>query len=164
MKKIVISSLLAVFGLAAAPLYALRIAYVDVTKVVDQYEGTKDAKEKLAKQRDAAKSKINVEQTRLKSKVEDLKVKQKALTPDKYKEQEAAFYKEYNELEAKVQAAQEELVREEKKQMSLILDEVREAVNKIADKEKWDFVLTSDAIIFGGTEITASVIKALNKK
>ncbi|MES2201491.1 MAG: OmpH family outer membrane protein [candidate division FCPU426 bacterium] len=165
MKKLILLTLVVVLtGIGASAHAALRLAYVDIAKVFDKYNGTEVAKAKLKKEAETQKGKLEKDQDKLKHKLEDLQAKKKALTDEKYKQQEEAIMGEIRTLQGQIQVVQSGLVNQEKEMTSQILDEIREVVKNVADKEKWDYVFEQNALLFGGTEITATVLKQLNSK
>jgi outer membrane protein len=165
MKKLFVSAVIAgMLGLGASAHAGLRIAYVDIAKVFDRYQGTQDAKAKLKKEAEDQKAKLEKDQDKLKAKLDELQGKKKALTEEKYKEQEDKIMGEIRDLQGQIQVVQNDLQNQEKQMTSQILDEIREVVKKVADREKWDYVFEQNALLYGGTEITATVLKELNEK
>jgi Skp family chaperone for outer membrane proteins len=154
------------FGLLgmAVPAHALRIAYVDVKKAFDAYQGTQTAKDKLKKQVETEKGKLEDEQTALKAELSALQAKKSVMTESKYKEQEAKVADKIRALQDKIQTTTQDLQQQEAKLTSQIVDLIKEATDKVAKKEKYDFVFEASNILFGGDEITSSVIKELNSK
>src|SRR5688572_20903687 len=147
----------ALLGLAV-PAMALRVAFIDIKKAFDGYDGTKAAKEKLKKQAEGEKGKIEKEQEKLSKKLEELNSQKKALAESKYAERELAIRKEIDTLKNQVQLVQNELAGQEQKMTEQILEEIREVVAKVADRDKYDYVFEKSTLMFGGIEITASVI------
>lgn len=164
MKPAVKSALLITLLAMATPALALRVAYIDIKKAFDGYDQTKVAKEKLRKAAEGEKSKIEKEQDKLSKKLEELQAQKKALAESKYKEREGAVRGEIDTLKAKVQSVQNDLAGQEQKMTEQILDEIRETVHKVADREKYDYVFEKSTLMYGGIEITASVISELNAK
>jgi outer membrane protein len=165
MKKLLMFAVfLSLLGLKVPADAAMRVGYVDIAKVFDRYQGTQTAKEKLKKVAQEQKGKLEKDQDKLKKKLDDLQAKKKALTEEKYKQQEAAIMDEIRQLQGQIQVVQNDLQNQEKQLTSQILDEIREVVKKVADREKWDYVFEQNALLFGGTEITATVLKELNGK
>lgn len=164
MKKAVTVAMLAAFIGMAAPAFALRVAYIDIKKAFDGYAGTQTAKDKLKKEAEAEKGKIEKDQDKLSKKLEELQSQKKALAEAKYAEREKAIRGEIDELKARVQTVQSDLAGQEQKMTEQILDEIREVVHKVADREKYDYVFEKSNLLYGGMEITASVLNELNNK
>ena len=164
MKKLVsVFCMVCLLGMSSRAM-ALRVAYVDIKKAFDGYQGTQAAKEKLKKEAESEKARLEKEQDKLKKKLDDLQAKKKALTEAKYSEQEGEIMGEIRALQGQIQTTQNDLAGQESKLTEGILDEIREVVHKVADREKYDYVLEKNTLLFGGTEITASVLKELNSK
>jgi outer membrane protein len=164
MKKILsVAFAAALLGLTAQA-QALRIAYVDVKKAFDAYQGTQVAKEKLKRQVDEQKEKLENDQNKLKKELSDLQSKKSVMTEAKYKEAEAKVAAKIRELQDRIQATTADLQQQEAKLTAQIVDLIKEATSKVAKKEKYDFVFESSNLLFGGDEITSSVIKELNSK
>jgi Skp family chaperone for outer membrane proteins len=153
----------ALLGMAGQAM-ALRVAYVDIKKVFDGYEGTQAAKEKLKKEADGEKEKLEKDQDKLKKKLDDLQSQKKVLAEAKYAEKEQAIMGEIRQLQGQIQTVQNDLSGQEQKLTEQILEEIREKVQKVADREKYEYVFEKSTLLFGGTEITASVLKELNSK
>lgn len=163
MKKSFALALAALLGLAAsAP--AARVAYVDVKKVFENYSGTQTAKETLRKRMDEEASKLEKEKEALNKEAAALKGKKSVLTEAKFAEQARKIQEKGEALEKKYRGVMGELQMQEAKQTAQILDLVREACAKVAKKEKYEQVFDSNALLFGGEEITATVIQAVNGK
>lgn len=164
MKKIAAFAFaMGLLGLSTAA-FAQRLAYVDVKKAFDAYTGTQTAKDKLKKQVDEEKAKLEKDQDGLKKKLNDLKAKESVLPKEKYKTQEEAIMVEIRALQERIQTTTADLQQQEAKLTSQIVDLIKEATAKVAKKEKYDFVFEASNILYGGDEITSSVIKELNSK
>ena len=164
MKKTLMTSLFVALLGAAVPALALRVAMVDIKEAFDKYQGTTAAKDKLKKQAESAKAKLEKDQDKLKKKMEDLQAQKKALAESKYAEREQAVMGEVRQLKSEIDSVQNDLSSQEQKMTEQLLKEIREVVQKVADREKYDFVFEKSTLLFGGTEITASVLKELNSK
>ncbi len=164
MKKMIIATLAIGLVALSGSAMALRLATVDIGKVFERYTGTETAKAKLKKQVESEKGSLEKEQEALKKKLGDLQAKKSVLTAAKYEEQEGKLAEEIKALQGKMLAKQNELQGQEKALTGQILDEIREVVQKVAKAEKFDYVLEQNAVLFGGDDITATVIKDLNNK
>jgi len=158
------SAMVASFIAMAVPAFALRVAYIDIKKAFDGYDGTKAAKEKLKKQAEGEKAKIEKRQEELSKKLDELQSQKKALAEGKYAEREKGIRGEIETLKSQVQVVQNDLAGQEQKMTEQILEEIREVVSKVADREKYDYVFEKSTLMYGGIEITASVINELNSK
>jgi outer membrane protein len=164
MKKISILAIaLGLLGLSSAA-QAMRVAYVDVKKVFEAYEGTQSAKDSLKKEVEDEKGKLEKEQDGLKAELSALQAKKSVMTEAKYKESEDKVVVKIKALQEKIQTTTNDLQQKEAKMTSQIVDLIKEAVAKVAKDEKYDYVFESSNVLFGGDEITASVIKKMNNK
>jgi outer membrane protein len=164
MKKIAVFALAAAFLGITASASAARIAYVDVKKVFDAYTGTQSAKDALKRKVDDEKAKLETEKDALDKEANDLQGKKSVLTESKFKEDMEALQVKGRALQDKFQAVTKELQDEEAKQTSEIVDLIKEAVSKVAKREKYDLVFEGSTLLYGGDEITASVIEEVNAK
>ena len=164
MKKPLI--LAAAFGLLAfaSAAQAMRIAYVDVKKAFEAYAGTQKAKDSLKAEVETEKGRLEKDQTVLKDELEALKAKESVMTKVKYKEEEEKIVVKIRALQERIQTTTAGLQQKEAKLTTEIVDLIKEAIAKIAKSEKYDYVFESSNILFGGDEITSTVIKEMNKK
>lgn len=144
--------------------HAVRIAYVDVKKAFEAYSGTQSAKESLKKEVESEKERLEKDQEVLKDELGALQAKKSVMTEAKYKESEEKIVVKIRALQERIQTTTAGLQQKEAKLTAEIVDLIKEATSQVAKKEKYDFVLESSNILFGGDEITATVIKELNKK
>ena len=163
MKKLSLILALLALGLSS-PALAMRVAFVDVKKAFDAYSGTDQAKNKLKKQVEDEKGKLEKEQDVLKKELSDLQAKKSVLTQKKYEEEEAKIVDKIKARQGRIQATQNDLMSQEQKLTAQIVDLIKEATAKVAKKEKYDYVFESSNILFGGDEITNTVIRELNQK
>ena len=164
MKKLVTIAAVAMLSLGASQAWALRIATIDVKKAFDAYSGTQSAKDKLKKQVDEEKDKLEGERDSIKKELSDLQSKKSVMSEAKYKEQEQKIGSKVQAVQEKIQTTTADLQAQEAKLTNQIVDLIKEAAQKVAKKEKYDFVFESSNVLFGGEEITSSVIKELNAK
>ena len=163
MKKTLILAA-ALLALGASPAWALRIATIDVKKAFDAYSGTETAKDKLKKQVEVEKDKLETERDAIKKELNDLQAKKSVMAEAKYKEAEQKIVAKVSAVQDKIQTTTADLQAQEAKLTAQIVDLIKEAAQKVAKKEKFDFVFESSNVLFGGEEITSSVIKELNAK
>jgi Skp family chaperone for outer membrane proteins len=138
----------------------LKIAYVDLSKVFDSYQKTKEFDailqkegEAFQKDRDGMVQKIRDAQSKLDLMKDEEKVKMQA-DIEKQKNDVVAFDKEKR---AQLAKRRDEKVRE-------ILKEIQTIVNGIAKRDGYTFVLNDRVLIYGAPElnVTEEVMKTLN--
>lgn len=148
----------------AVPVQAMRVAYVDVKKAFDAYSGTQAAKEQLKKEVESEKSKLEKDQDGLKAELSALQAKKNVMTDAKYKEEEEKIVVKIRALQERIQNTSQSLQQKEAKLTAEIVDLIKEATGRVAKKEKYDYVFEGSNLLFGGDEITATVIREMNRK
>ncbi len=163
MKKIVFGmSLILVFAFAFNA-YALEVAYVDIEKVFNKYEGTKKAKESLQKEIKKEQKSIEKETEKLKEMQREIERKSSILSPKKLQKMELELQTKKEKLSAKALEIQRKLLSEEKEMMSDIMGEIRAIVKNIARDKNYDYVFSKETLFYGGDDITYDVIKEMNE-
>lgn len=162
MKKVIVMALIMVFAFSLGA-YAMKIGYVDREKVFTAYSGTKKAKEVLQNELDAEKKALEKEQEDLIQASQDLKKRRTVLDKKKADEMEADLQRKAQALQQKALEIQQQLLTKEKEMYSQILDEIRAIVVKIAKDRGYNYVFERESLLFGGDDITAFVIREMNK-
>lgn len=164
MKKLasILVALALVVGVSA-PAWALRIAYVDVAELFDQYDGTRTAKEDLKKEALKKRKELEGQQEDMQKQIEDLKAQKAVLSSAKYKEKEDKLKGQVQALQEQVQSVQDDLAGKEKSKTKAILNEIRGIVKELAEEEKYDYIFEKNSLVFGGDDVTYKVLKKLNK-
>ncbi|HTB22851.1 MAG TPA: OmpH family outer membrane protein [bacterium] len=153
----------ALLGLTSAA-HAQRIAYVDIKKVFDAYTGTKAAKDALKQKVDDEKAQLEQEKDALDKEASDLEGKKSVLTDEKYQQEAEKLQVKGKALQDKFQAVTNQLQEEEAEQTSQIVDLIKEAVAKVAKRDKYDLVFEASNLLYGGDDITASAIEEVNQQ
>ena len=163
MKAIKVFSLAVMFGMVATGItFAadVKIAYVDLSKVFDGYQKTKEFDAVLQtegdafqKQRDAMVSKIQDAQ----SKLDLMKDAEKAAM-------QADIERQKNEVVAFDKEKRTELAKKRDDKVREILTEIQGIVSGMAKKEGYTYVLNDRVMIYGDPQanITDDVLKTLN--
>jgi len=163
MKALKVFGLAVIFGLMATGMSladGLKIGYVELSKVFDGYQKTKEFDamlqsqgETFQKQRDAMVQKIQDAQTKLDLMSDAQKTTMQA-DIEKQKNDVLAFDKEKR---AELGKKRDDKVRE-------ILSEIQNAASAIAKKEGYTYVLNDRVMVYGDTQfnITNEVLKAVN--
>ena len=167
MKKLVLAvatvfALGVVFGAGEAA-YAkeLKVGYVDLAKVFDEYKNTKTA-EKALEEKGKAKE---VERKKL---MDELK----KLTDDQALLSEKAKAEKQSAIDAKKKAVQDfdaqarnDLTKERNDSLGVIMKDIEKVVNEYAKASGYDLVLNSRTLLYGGEEydLTSAVLAKLNK-
>ena len=151
-------------GMGMSPLYAqsknIKMAYVDLSRVFDEYVKTKEYDKML-------EAKNTEYQTQRTAKVDKLKESQNKLSllkeEEKKKLQEEASKQEAELFEFDRQK-QTDLRKERDERIREILLEIEKVVKDFAEKEGYTLILNDRVLIYGNQElnITEKVIKLLN--
>lgn len=143
--------------LMATSAFAEKIGVLDTQAAIANFSETKKAQQSLETQarkieNDARQREVNLEK------------EQVALTAkgDKLTEKEKqAFEKRVQEFQAFLQSSQEKLDKEQFEKLKKIDDILSKAINKIANDEKFDYIVERGAVLYGGEDITDKVLKAM---
>ncbi len=123
---------------------SLKIAIVDVQKVVQNYDKVNVLKENQ-------KTKLN----ELQKFVENAR---KEIAAEKDQQKQKQLEDKYNkELQDKKQNIDEEY----KKKLAVIDADITKAINKIAKNENYELVFDKRSVLMGGQDITDKIIKSL---
>lgn len=168
MRKMLIFALISTLGTAAPALGAeLKIAYVDMSRALNEVEQGKAAKSRLKKQFDDKQKKLDVLQNQLKKKQEEFE-KRKDMMKDsvrqvKLEELQRGFY----ELQQTYGKLQRELLEQESKVTQDIATRLRKIIAKIGDRDEYTVIMNiGDTVLYykRHRDITDDVVKAFNKQ
>lgn len=133
---------------AVAPSY--KIAFIDSTRILREYNEAQSLLKELAKQEADLNKKI------LHKRQEIQKAKEAKKTDT---EIQMMAEKIRLELEPEAKKIEEESTVKSK----AIEDKVDEVIKNYSTKSKYDLVVVKEAILYGGTDITDEILKLLNK-
>ncbi len=163
MKAVKVLVLAVVFGMMATGIsFAkdLKIAYVDLSKVFDGYQRTKEydgvlqkESESFQKERDGMINKVRDAQGKL------------ALMKDAEKQKLTGdIEKQKNDLIEFDKGKRTELAKKRDDKVREILQEIQKVVEEFAKKEGFDYVLNDRVLIYGNGEnnMTEKILKSLN--
>jgi len=139
-----------------------KIAYMDLAKIFDEYNKTKDLDKQLedkgtAKQ--AERDKLVAEIKKLKDEVE--------LMADKGKEaKQAAIDEKIKKLQDFDRESRDALRKERDDMARQILNEIKGVIDEVGKKEGYLLILDSRAILYGkeGDDLTSNILKMKNDK
>lgn len=163
MKKVVI--LILVTGLTF-PMYGvakdLKIGYVDILKIFNEYQKTKEY-DKMLEEKKSAKEK------ELEQKKEEIREMQDKLELLKDKEQEKEREKitkaagEYRELERQFIL---DLKKERDEKMKEIINDINRVIEDYGSQKGFDLIINKGAILYGrkGIDLTETILKIVNQK
>ncbi|MCX7704724.1 MAG: OmpH family outer membrane protein [bacterium] len=144
----------------------LKVGYVNIEMVFDQYKKTAESRDEFDKERENQQKEIVKKQEELR-KAQELYEKQKdVLKPEEKKKSEEEIQKLQQEFYNFVGSANQKLEEKKNQLIEARLKEIQDAIKDFAIKEKYDFILNSQAVFYGpeGSDITQQVINFLNKE
>ena len=147
MKKVAITLMALTLSVSAL---AEKIGFVNSQEAFAKYSQTKVIQENL-----------NKEKNRLENEIKQLELQSKGdKITDKEKQE---FQKQVEAFQKFVRDSQTKLSKEEYTRMQEIEKTMSTAIQSVAKAGKYDYVLEAGAVKFGGTDITADVLKAMEK-
>lgn len=141
---------------------ALNVGYIDLAKIFDQYEKTKDSDRNLEAEWQGKQSEIKTlreEITRLKDELELLSESSKG------KKQEVIDSK-IKELQDFTKEIQDELTGERNEIVSQILKDIDGIINQYGESNGYDLILNERVLLYSaeGLDLTDKIVKILNDK
>ena len=169
MKKIVVL-LTAVFfaaGLFVSPVCEkafakeLKIAYVDLAKIFDEYKKTKDS-EKVLEEKGKGKED---ERAKMVDEVKKLKDEQSLLSEKAKAEKQGAIDMKIKALQEYDAKTRDGLMKERNEMLGGIMKDIEKIVNDYAKANGYDIVLNSRMLLYGADQydLTNEVLTRLNK-
>lgn len=165
MKKYLV--LLIAVGLCGSFLFTclagdLKIGYVDIFEVFNEYDKTKDYDKKLEKKKEKVEKDLNVKKEAIKKLQNKLSVVKKE---DREKEEEK-LNKEiqgYREAERK---AMTDIKKERDKKMKNIIEDINKIIRDYAKKNGFSLIVNENAVLYGEKvmDITSEVLRISNQK
>ncbi|MCM8763951.1 MAG: OmpH family outer membrane protein [Candidatus Omnitrophica bacterium] len=144
----------------------LKVGYVNIEMVFDQYKKTAESREEFEKERENQQKEIAKKQEELRKAQESYEKQKDILKPEEKKKSEEEIQKLQQEFYNFVGLANQKLDEKKGQLIENRLKEIQDAIKDFAIKEKYDFILNSQAIFYGpeGADITDQIIKFLNKE
>jgi len=140
----------------------LKIGYVNVFKVFNEYAKTKEYDEKLEKNKKEAEKKLEAKKEaieKLQNKLSLLKEKERSSEEEKMKKE----ITEYRETERK---ALIDIKKERDEKMKEIIEDINKVVEDYAKKNKFDLIVNESSVLYGdkAMDITSDIMKLANKQ
>lgn len=139
-----------------------KIAYMDLGKIFDEYNKTKDLDKQLTGKGDAKQT----EREKMVTEIKKLK-DEMDLMSDKGKEaKQAAIDDKIKKLQDFDRETRDGLRKERDDMARTILKEIKDVIDNMGKKEGYSLILDSRAILYGteGDDLTNEILKALNDK
>ena len=139
----------------------LKMAYVDLSRLFDNYEKTKEYDAVLQKESEGYQK----EREAMINKVRDAQSKLALLKEDQKQKMQVDIDKQKGELIEYDKKKREELAKKRDEKVREILLEIEKVVSELAQKEGYDFILNDRVLIYGdqSQNLTDRVLKAVNE-
>ncbi len=145
----------------------IKIAVIDVNRVLNECEEGKDAKNKMKARYEELQDKLEKEQGELKKMKEEIDKNKIVLGEEKIKEKEKEFQKRMAEFRKLVAESEKEMRDRESAYTKVILEKIKRVVKDYVKEKNLNMVLdVSGGIVYADDElnITDDIIEILNKE
>ncbi len=164
---VLLTALLFVAGLFVSPVCErafakeLKIAYVDLAKIFDEYKKTKDS-EKALEEKGKAKE---ADRTKMVDEIKKLKSEQALLSEKGKAEKQGPIDVKIKALQEYDTTARNDLMKERNDMLGGIMKDIEKIVNDYAKTSGYDIVLNSRMMLYGSDQydITSEILSRLNK-
>ncbi len=151
----------------AAYAEGIKVAVIDVNKILNESEAGKEAKVKMEARYEELKKKIEVKNDEAKKMKEELDKQKILLGKEKLKEREDALKAKVDELRQLTQESEKEMQNRQGEVTREILKAIEGRLDKYIADEKFDLVLEKSAGVIHSNpslDITAKVLELVNKE
>jgi len=140
----------------------LKIGYVDIFKVFNDYEKTKEYDEKLEAKKNAAEAKLE----KKKGAIEKLQGKLDLIKKGERVKEEEKLNKELKEYRDLEREAFTDIRKERDEKMKDIVEDIDVIIKDYAKKNGFDLIVNSNVVLYGAKamDITDEILKISNKK
>ncbi len=144
----------------------LKFGYVNIEVVFDQYKKTAESRDEFEKEKELQQKEIAKKQEELRKMQETYEKQKDVLKPEEKKKREEEIQKLQQEFYNFVGQANQKLDEKKAQLIEARLKEIQTAIKNFAEKEKYDFVLSNQAVLYGpqGTDLTEQVVNFLNEE
>jgi outer membrane protein len=162
---LLIMMLTPLFAGAQSP--SLKIAYVDLQKVMLESDRGKEARKSLVEELDKRKKELNQKQDDLQKMKDSLEKQSAAITPEARADKEKQYQIRLKDYQRMTTDYQTELQQKDQELTRNILKDLEELIKGMGEKEKYTFILekTQGGLLFASPsmDITDKVITAYNE-
>jgi len=145
----------------------VNIAYVDVQKVFNGYDKTKDLQIAWDSQKESASKQIETKKKEIEKLKEELKSQELLLTEEAKKKRQEEIAAKTDELNKFINSVSQQINKKNEEYSNEILKDIKLKVKEIAEREGYRFVFTKDVLIYVTPELefdlTEKVISELNQ-
>jgi len=145
----------------------MKIGYIDVPRILAEYEGYKDARKELDRTRSDREDEFTKRATSLKKLAQEIQDGAKLMSEPKRREKEQDYMKKAQELEEWRVTQNKDLQDREEGLIKRLETDVREALKTIGEKGKFSFVVRGDLMLYvekSAEDLTDAVLAALRKQ
>lgn len=144
----------------------VHIAVVDFDRIWREAKAAVYVRDELEKIRESYQKEVIKFEGELRTKEESLRKKQETLSSEKYEKLRADFENEVKQVQKEVQARKQKLEHVFQVSMDAIRDNLTQAVKEVAEREKYEIVLSESQIAYHTKKynITEQVLETLNKR
>jgi len=145
----------------------VKIGYIDVPRILAEYEGYKDARKDLDRTRADREDEFTKRATALKKMAQEIQEGAKLLSEPKRREKETEYMKKAQELEEWRVTQNKDLQEREEGLIKRLESDVRKALETIGEKGKFSFVVRGDLMLYvekSAEDLTDAVLEALRKQ
>jgi outer membrane protein len=138
----------------------LKVAYVELGNVFNNYQKTKDFDAVLQKESQEAQTKLD----EMVKKIQDNESKLPLMKDDEKKKLQESLKKQVGEFREFEAQKKNELAKKFDSMRKEILLEVEKVVSNIAKQEQYDYIFNDTVLLYAGNEsnLTEKVLKSLN--
>jgi outer membrane protein len=146
----------------------LKIGFINSEKILMEYEGTKDAEEKLKKEYARWEQEATERQKKMKDMKDQLEKQSLLLSADRKKEIEAVLQQEMIDYQKFLQekfGQQGDAAKKNDELLKPIIDKINVILDRIAKNENYDFVFDArGGVVYAkkAYDLTEKVVQALN--
>lgn len=142
-----------------------KFAVVDLGKIIQEAEAAKEAKEKLQAEYKKRQDELKKMQDEIIRMQDELLRKSKLISQKELERRRAQIERKQQEFLAKLRLAESEMQQLDSKLTQEVLDDVRQIISDIAEKEGYDAVFEKSQILYlkDADDITYKVIDIYNK-
>ncbi len=143
----------------------IRIAVVDISKVIQESDAAKEARAKLEAEYSKKQEKLRKLQNEIANIQQEIIRKEKFMSKKELEKKRAELEMKQRDFMMKLREAEEEIRNLDARLTQQVLKDIRKIVKKIAQKEKYDIVLEKSQLLFARDyeDITFRVIDEYNR-
>lgn len=144
---------------------AVKVAVVDIQKIVGQSTATKDIQKQIEKKKNEFQSQINKQEEALMKEDQELSKQKASLSADKFEEKRKEFKNKVAQTQRDVQKKRTQLESAYADALAQVQKSVLDIIKGMADDKGFTLALPSSQVLYyhGGMDISDEVLEKLNK-